>query len=594
MKRPGRKLLSLLLALALTLALAAPALADESTTTRGSTSKEQDARTEMYVVTQTPGSDYPTFGAKNEPSGGVYFGRYVSGGKRADGSWGQTNINEMRDESIVAYYWELHDTYGLEYWSYMFRESLQDNSKALLISLNCQTGHEAADCTAIINGSYDSLLREGFQYLNTLSCPVFVRIAGECNSWETRASAETYIAAFRHVADLLRSNAPRAATVFSPLYMSGNNEDMDMYYPGDAYVDWVGCSLYYNKGDGTSDNDRFYGVGEVFGDPMLNVQQTVNLSKLHNKPVILTEGGSAITFHGVDTTAFAAERLDKAISFLPMVYPQIKAMVLSNYHLFSSAPDFNFEQNSTVGAAHDRAAANNPTLLKSTSGTASYYTKASAYNGAWDGTMKLAAYTYASTRLTATWSVDGQDKATVSEYPYAFSLDTNALSPGRHTVKVTFSNGQTKSQEFTSRSYSAAPTPDKLYVNGVLQTPTVYKINDNNYFKLRDVAILLSGSEKQFALGYDASVGAVQVTTGQPYVPNGSELAGQASGSKNAVPTSDTIYIDGAKAEGLTVYQIDGNNYFKLRDLGRVLDFYVGWDESTGSITISGDAGYSD
>ena len=113
MKHPARKLLSLLLSLAFTLTTASTALADDSTTTRGSASKDQNARTEMYVVTQTPGSDYPVFGAKNEPSGGVYYGRYTAGGRRSDGSWGLTNLDKMANESMVGHYLELNDTYGM-------------------------------------------------------------------------------------------------------------------------------------------------------------------------------------------------------------------------------------------------------------------------------------------------------------------------------------------------------------------------------------------------------------------------------------------------------------------------------------------------
>lgn len=592
MKVFGKKLLSLLLSLVFILTLLPTALADESTTTNGSASKDQNARTEMYVVTRTPGSDYPVFGAKNEPAGGVYYGRYTAGGTRSDGSWGLTNLDKMAGESMVGHYLELNDTYGLEYWSYLFREAIQDGNRALLISLNF-TG-EASDCAAVNSGSYDGKLAKDFQYLSTLNCPVFIRVAAEMNCWEPRPGTEEYKAAFRRVAGLIRSNAPQAAIVFSVNYQSGNKEDMDSYYPGDEYVDWVGCSLYYNRiQHGTYVNDKFLGVGAVYGDPLLNVQQTVNLSKLHNKPVILTEGGSFHSLKGTDYSDFASERMDRALSFLPMVYPQIKAIVTSNYDAGGQG-NFNFEQNSAANAGYQHGAGNNPTLRKSVSDTPSYYTKASAYGGAWEGVMKLAAYTYSADKLTATWSVDGQTRASTGEYPYAFQLDTGALSPGQHTVQVTFSNGQTKSQTFTSQSYNANPTPDKLYVNGAVQTPTVYKINDNNYFKLRDVAILLNGSEKQFSLAYDASVGAVQVTTGQPYAPDGSELAGQASGGRNAVASGDTIYIDGARAEGLTVYQIDGNNYFKLRDLGRVLDFYVGWDESTSSITLSGSAGYQE
>ena len=141
-------------------------------------------------------------------------------------------------------------------------------------------------------------------------------------------------------------------------------------------------------------------------------------------------------------------------------------------------------------------------------------------------------------------------------------------------------------------SVNAVPTSDKLYVDGVLQSPVVYKIGDSNYVKLRDVAKILSGTSKQFSVSYDAALGAVQVTRGQAYTPDGSELLGQASGSTTAAVSSNPISVDGVKATSLSVYSIDGNNYFKLRDLGQVLNFYVGWDAETGSVILSGNMGY--
>ena len=593
MKKPRRSL-SLLLALIFTLALIPTALADESTTTRKSASKDQDARTEIYAVTQTPGSDYPYFGAKNEPNGGVYYGRIILGGNLPNGRYGAVNLGGAGEESAVGLYYNTADGNKLSDYSYLYTPSLEDSSRALLINVNFD--YENDDCANIVNGNYDTKLREAFTHLGTLSNPVFIRIGGEQNIWSNRTTGDQYIPAYRHVADLARTCAPNAALVFSINYMGHNGIDTDSFYPGDEYVDWVGASLYFDHyhHSGDTKNDQFYGTG-TFGDPLLNIQQTVNLSKLHNKPIIITEGGAATVHNGADDSAWAAERMQRAFSFLPMVYPQIKAVIMSDYHNPGENNGYIFYNNSTVTSAVQKSVNANPTYLHSGGTQPSYYTRLSAYTGEWSGNMQLAAYTYAAEKQTATWSIDGQTKATVSEYPYSFTLDTNSLSAGKHTVKVTFSNGATKSYEFRTRSYNANPTDNTLYVNGAAQTPTVYMINENNYFKLRDVAMLLNGSERQFALDYDDSVGAVQVIPGQPYTPNGSELAGLASGGgRDAAVSSDVIYINGVRAEGLTVYQIDGSNYFKLRDLGKLLDFYVGWDPATNSISISGNAGYQD
>ena len=41
-----------------------------------------------------------------------------------------------------------------------------------------------------------------------------------------------------------------------------------------------------------------------------------------------------------------------------------------------------------------------------------------------------------------------------------------------------------------------------------------------------------------------------------------------------------------------TVYKIGDSNYFKLRDLGKALDFYVGWSADQG-VYIETDKPYS-
>ena len=135
---------------------------------------------------------------------------------------------------------------------------------------------------------------------------------------------------------------------------------------------------------------------------------------------------------------------------------------------------------------------------------------------------------------------------------------------------------------------TASPTNDALTADGVLQTPTVYKINGSNYFKIRDLAAILNGTSKQFSVGYDAELKSVTATTGEGYEKQEGDLAGApAGGDKTAEPSNDAIYINGEKVEA-EVYKIDGSNYFKLRDLGKALDFYVGYSQETGVFLETG------
>lgn len=121
-------------------------------------------------------------------------------------------------------------------------------------------------------------------------------------------------------------------------------------------------------------------------------------------------------------------------------------------------------------------------------------------------------------------------------------------------------------------------TSQKLMVDGSYVNCEIYNIDGSNYFKLRDLAYILNGTGSQFAVGYNAATRTVTVETGADYVPNGSELVIGEDKSALAVPSTQTIWIDGAPNSGLSAYNIGGNNFFKLRDLGNAVGFEVDYD----------------
>lgn len=131
----------------------------------------------------------------------------------------------------------------------------------------------------------------------------------------------------------------------------------------------------------------------------------------------------------------------------------------------------------------------------------------------------------------------------------------------------------------------AQPTASKVYVNGVETAFEAYNIADNNYFKLRDVALAISGTEKQYNVVWDEEKQAIELLSLTPYTVVGGELSMGEMKVKTAQATASRMYKDGLPI-GFTAYTIGDNNYFMLRDLGEVFDFAVLWDEATGSIHI--------
>jgi len=139
----------------------------------------------------------------------------------------------------------------------------------------------------------------------------------------------------------------------------------------------------------------------------------------------------------------------------------------------------------------------------------------------------------------------------------------------------------------------ATPTTSTVVVNDMLFSFDAYTINGNNYFKLRDIATVLNFTSKQFEVTWDNINKLINLVSGAAYTAVGGELLAGDGTSKTATPNISAIYKDGAEVS-LTAYTINGNNYFKLRDLGQALDFGVSWDGTTNTISIDTTTGYSE
>lgn len=138
---------------------------------------------------------------------------------------------------------------------------------------------------------------------------------------------------------------------------------------------------------------------------------------------------------------------------------------------------------------------------------------------------------------------------------------------------------------------TAKPTSSKVIINGKAVTFEAYTINGNNYFKLRDIAQAVNKTEKNFEVKWDSKNNAIKLISNKPYTPVGGELAKGDGKAKVAKPTTSKIYKDG-KEISLTAYTINGNNYFKLRDIAKAFNIGVTWDGTTNTIGIDTSIGY--
>ncbi len=141
---------------------------------------------------------------------------------------------------------------------------------------------------------------------------------------------------------------------------------------------------------------------------------------------------------------------------------------------------------------------------------------------------------------------------------------------------------------YTAYAETAYPTEASVIVDGKTVNFCAYNLYGSNYFMLREVAMSLRETGKQFNVKWSDYKG-ISLYSDKPYESAGTEFLQSADGEKNAlfsVPDINYIGGDAYEEKSLTLvgYNIADSNYFKIRDIARIFNFYVGY--SDGYITI--------
>jgi len=133
---------------------------------------------------------------------------------------------------------------------------------------------------------------------------------------------------------------------------------------------------------------------------------------------------------------------------------------------------------------------------------------------------------------------------------------------------------------------TAARIASRVIVDGTVKTFDAYNIDNYNYFKLRDIAYILSGTKSQFDVTWDGSKNTINLISGKAYTVTGGEMAAPAGNdTKTANLCTSTVLLDGKEIK-LTAYTIEGYNYFKLHDLCGTFGFSVEWDAKNNTVVI--------
>jgi len=163
--------------------------------------------------------------------------------------------------------------------------------------------------------------------------------------------------------------------------------------------------------------------------------------------------------------------------------------------------------------------------------------------------------------------------------------------PGMYELWAEKNNERFTGLAFEIVDSTAIYTSSKVLVDGKEVKFEAYNINGNNYFKLRDIACAFQNSSREFEIQWDGERNKVTMISNRKYTPVGGELV-VGDGTNKTYQRSENALVKDGSDVSLTAFLINGNNYFKLRDLGRLFDFNVSWDGANNCVMIDTTCSY--
>lgn len=133
---------------------------------------------------------------------------------------------------------------------------------------------------------------------------------------------------------------------------------------------------------------------------------------------------------------------------------------------------------------------------------------------------------------------------------------------------------------------AATPVQYTLSVDGKSVSLWAYEIDGGVYFKLRDIAMALSGTEKQFDVSWIPENKEVDLGAGYAYTPVGGELSKPDHIGNDAARYTDYSIRSMSGWGNILAYLVDGTHYVKLSDLAAVMKFASSYNEENHTAQI--------
>lgn len=518
--------------------------------------KAMQYQTDIRIFTE--GGEYWDSGAKNEHPNGVLYGANSDGDIRS----------ELPFESMVLVYQELGEP--ISDWNRLMLQQASEKGLVVEYALNCLRQRE--DVLNIRN--YSSCLQELSELFSQYShVKVLLRFSGEFNEWSEPSDGDLFIDAFRYVSDYFKGRNSNVAMVWSPLQDGKWYLKLRDFYPGDAYVDWIGISAYsnlYHTGDPNMNPDYevVYKSGKN-ADPVLAVKEIIEEFG-QTKPVLISESGFShrSTTTGENTMEWAIQRLREAYAYLPMVYPQLKGMCYFDRFMPGEMNDYNL-QGSLKNAYLE--AVEGPRMVQR--GVNNTYTYRELTDGSAIDSMTgifTYAHIYGETTKKVTYYIDGKWAGESTDMPFGTYLE---FGEGAKELRVVAEGEKGTVKEKTFRLNASRWNPEEIgvTVNGTSlsfdQPPLLYC--DRTLVPVRAVFE---------ALG--ATVSWDELTKTVTGTKNGTTIK-LVLGSNVMRVNEATVFLD------VPAISVNNRTLVPARAIAEGLGAKVGWEDVTKTVVIT-------
>lgn len=373
------------------------------------------------------------YGAINEKKCGVLFGVNCDSSTRS----------ELTNESIVLIYHNFGDLPIFDLNSHMVKEAAKSGC-AIEYALNLPG--EGADLASIPERREE--LMKIINMLASSGAPVYLRFAAEFDTWSTQGTPEEFIKAFRFVADLVHENSDNIAMVWSVTMRPIFGLDPHAFYPGDEYVDWIGMSLYMVKYfQGNEYEEGFYGLlnqtqfaSGIAANPVTILKDYIEKYG-DRKPFMISESGATHYSRtlGRDETAYAVEHLKMLYRYVPMIYPQVKAILHFDVVRPLENDDFALSTNPTLRQLYRQITREDSFIQNGYSGEANCtYLKLDDSFTVEQGFNEFSTYAFffGKESVSVSYSIDGEYVGSSSELPYRLPIDLSGYSTGAHILRI--------------------------------------------------------------------------------------------------------------------------------------------------------------